>query len=303
MAPWLSTDEDLGQENLVLWDAFLENDQIFVVSPKFCIDTLSCVAEMYRNKKSWSFEDYFALEASLEDWQDIIYYITPEFFVEKMGERYIGSAINLDDVRCDFTDPMFLEILESSLRIRSSISQDHIKTGAQRMAENQLMACAEWIDSIDDISFERFRMGSDMKNYIGYPTPDGSSGSDAILITPVGICNQSSQKESCYSFIKYMIMHPVIDGDGSGIPVYLPAFEDEINRFNETNSNWIVEDKDAEVLLELANSCKNSCYSDEIIVNIIMEETETMFKDNINPKDVAGNIHDRVNLYLTEKYG
>ncbi len=61
-------------------------------------------------------------------------------------------------------------------------------------------------------------------SFIGWPTIDGSCGSDIILTDPVGIVAQSEHTDGSWTFIKYMIQNTE-ESDQNGLPVYRPLLE------------------------------------------------------------------------------
>lgn len=303
MEPLLDQDPEISREDIVIWNALSKNAQLHVIAPKFSIDSLSCAADAFKGRDSWSISEYMTLSASLEDWQDMIYYMNPAYFVEEMGGRYLRGALDLENATCDFDNELFLEILQAALQVSAADSSNSDKSGAQRMAEGQLMACAEWIDTVDDLAFDRYRTGDGVKTYLGYPTPDGSSGTDAVLSTPIGICSQTEHAEGCWEFAKYLLTHPVIGEGVVGIPTYLPKLEEAVETFNAAGNAWTITEQDVDQLLTLAAGCSNASFNDEVILSIILEEADIMFQGDATAEEVAKRVQDRVSLYMMEQYG
>ena len=139
--------------------------------------------------------------------------------------------------------------------------------------------------------------------YIGWPTPDGSAGSDINLIFPIGISAQTEYAEGCWEFISYILRNAIVLDAFSGSPSYLPRRTQALTAANEQGSKWETEAADLEQMYALAASCQNLAYYDEAILNIILEEADAMFEGNATAEEVAQRVQDRASLYMMEQYG
>ena len=73
-----------------------------------------------------------------------------------------------------------------------------------------------------DLAKECRRVGQSV-SVIGWPTPDGSCGTDFGMSYPIGVMKDGAHPELCWQFLKYCLLHAE-----RGIPNYRPLLEQQI---------------------------------------------------------------------------
>lgn len=129
--------------------------------------------------------------------------MNPENFLERIGGRYLRGMIDYEHAQCNLNTPEFREILQSALKAgRYEGGYDPDKNVPQRIVDGELICCYVGLSSALEVSFDRYRCGQTL-GYIGFPTPDGSSGMDVRLMMPLGVSAATACPEGCWEFLKY----------------------------------------------------------------------------------------------------
>ena len=89
------------------------------MSPTFGVVALSCSQQTQKLHTGWTITEYLDIEKSLRPEQDMIYYMDPENFLERIGGRYLRGIIDYEHAQCNLDTPEFREILQSALKAGS----------------------------------------------------------------------------------------------------------------------------------------------------------------------------------------
>lgn len=307
-------DSKTDEQKIAIWDALHEYGGMYLMAPLFTIKTVYCAPSTLEEHQGWTVQEYLQMEDALEPDQIMMYYMSPDEFLTQIGGRYMRNALDLEHASCNFDCEEFIGILNAACQVKSydTAKQDSADLNAndgsfrsvpERMLDGSLIACAVELRSPWDVSFDRYRSGGTPMAYIGWPTPDGSYGSDINLVFPIGISAQTEYAEGCWEFISYILRNAIVLDAFSGSPSYLPRRMQALEAANEQGSKWKTEEPDLEQMYALAASCQNLAYYDEAILNIILEEAGVMFEGNATAEEVAQRVQDRASLYMMEQYG
>lgn len=301
----LEADPEIAQEDIVVWNALHQYGGLYLMAPQFEILSVLCLTETFGERTGWTIDEYLELDASLEDWQDVIYYMTPENFLDRIGAPYIRDALDLESGSCDFESEGFVKILDAAYSAKicdpsEYETPDNLVLASQRMVEGQLLTCLNLTDLAWDMAADQWEFQDHELTYIGFPTLDGSCGSTVILDGAVGICARTEHPEGCWAFIKFMLSQPVMI---PGIPIYLPELEKAVEEHNQTETNWYMDETLMKKLLDLAGACNQLAYYDENLLNIILEEASAIGTGTATAEEAAHQIQTRASLYVQERYG
>lgn len=299
-------------EDFIIWDALHEFGGMYVISPQFMVDTVYCTQEMANRYQNWTLDDYLTIEESLSEDQALIYYMTPEAFVRKIGGRYTHKAVDYLQAKCDFDNPDFISLLDAAVRVKSyhgTELQENVDGNfysvPELMLNGTLLSCYTQLHSAVEISFDRYRTDGEQFAYIGWPTPDGSCGSDIELVMPIGICSASAHVSECWDFIKYVLENPVYRDAYSATPTLRSHLAENLLsiRTHSRSLKWETTQEDIDTLVALAERCQNMTFYHTDILQIMQDEAANVLNGRITSDAAAAKIQARVSLLLSEQYG
>lgn len=307
MGKYLAEDDELSYDDLVNVDALNEFDGIYILGNGFKILTAMALSERFGERTSWTIQEYLDIEASLEPWQSMCYYMNDHYFLENIGGRYSRHAINWKEGTCDFNNSEFIEILEAAGRVKDDNTEEFetlesFTTAWQRIGAGQLIVGAAYISNPSSIKEDEAFSESQIA-YIGWPTPDGSCGSDFELMGPVGICTNSEHKDACWEFIKYYVKNPELSLQMRYLPLYRPKLAATISLYRTDGFKGVKMENKQDVLdlYEIIELPEHMAVYDETVVDIIIEEAEEYFAGNRTAEEAAARVQERVSLYVSEQ--
>lgn len=297
LTEYFDTDDEISLDDIAIADALSCNGSIYYMCKTFLLDTVGVPYSDFGDRTGWTLDEYLEIENSLPAGTDMMYNITCERFLESVAARYIRTAVDFENGTCDFNNEEFISILEASAKVNgkaASGSQDTISRDTSYAKGYDVIAA--WVLPYNE-QFEGYKM-----SWVGWPTVDGSCGTDAVPSTTVGIIAQSANKDICWEFIKYMIKS-VGDDSYDYFPTYLPTLE-SILKNTVKNSELLTTqftEEDAERVMELISQIKNVSIYNETILNIVMEESGAFFSGDKTAEQAAALIQSRAGIYVAEQ--
>lgn len=152
-----------------------------------------------------------------------------------------------------------------------------------------------------DVAFDREECGQTL-SYIGWPTVDGSNGTDIRLIQAVGINKVSKNIEGCWEFVKFLLKNPILENNTSGMPTYAPLVARTLKMLNSGGQKLKTTEEDMKIVMNLASESESLTYYDEEVMNIILDESSAFIQGNVSAHETAKRIQSRVSLYMKEQY-
>ena len=272
------------------------------MSPTFWTETLACSSETMQKYEGWTINDYLEIEKSLDSNQSMIYYMNPENFLVSIGGRYLQKALDLVDASCDFDNEEFISILESAVQAGCyEATYDPNETGQQKVIRGKLICFFSGLMTGQDVAFDREECGQTL-SYIGWPTVDGSNGTDIRLTQAVGINKATKNIEGCWEFVKYLLKNPILIDNASGMPTYAPLVSEDLEMLNSGEPKFKTTEEDMEIVINLAKESEQLTYYDEEVMNIILNESSAFIHGNTSASETAKRIQSRVSLYMKEQY-
>ena len=302
--PYVAADGDVSGEDFLCWNALHEYGGLYIMAKQFIVKTLACSQDFYAAHKGWTIADYLEIERSLRSDQQMIYAMSHEEFLAQMGGQYLAKALDMEHAVCDFDNEEFIGILNGALSCGQYESPDYAGTPVpQRLEAGELMCCLTGLDNPSDVTFDRVRGGRQL-SYIGWPTVDGSVGSNAALYGDIGAFVSTASPDGCWEFIKFAVTREAVSTyEYYGSPVYAPLMREQVAKRNEDGGKYTTAtQEDVAAYIAAANACPAMAYRDESVMDIIERECAPMFAGDITPEDAARNIQSRVSLYMVEQY-
>lgn len=305
LEPLIAADGEIRKEDLIGWTALHEYGGLYLLSPTFGVVGLSCSQQTQRLHTGWTIAEYLETEQSLRPEQEMIYYMDPKNFLERIGGRYLRGIIDYEHAQCNLDTPEFREILQSALKAGSydgGYSPD--KNVPQRIVDGELICCYVGLSSALEVSFDRYRCGQTL-GYVGWPTPDGSCGFDVRLMMPLGVSAATACPEGCWEFLKYLLLHPWMESSADGTPVYAPLLEENLAVLQglEVPYAEITTLDDVQLIVDLADGCETMEFYDEAAMSVLLDEMEALSAGELDLETTLQRMQARLNLYLQEQYG
>lgn len=307
MNEYLDTDAELSMTDLANSKAIAEYGGVYILSNSIRISSAIGLKERFGERTGWTIDEYLEIENSLEDWQSMSYRMDNNFFLEHIGGRYSRNAIDWKSGTCDFNNEDFISILETAGKVKEDNTDEFetlesFTTGWVRMGTGQLVMCYSTIINPSTMMEDKKFTGKPL-TYIGWPTPDGSCGTDLELVNPVGICKNSEHKDACWEFIKYYVKNPELSLQMTALPLYKPKLAAAINMYRSDNFKGVKMENKQDVLdlYEIIELPEHMAVYDETVVDIIIEEAEEYFAGNRTAEEAAARVQERVSLYVAEQ--
>lgn len=307
MRPLIEADEELSPEDIVLYKALDYNGGIYVMGESFYLDTMAARESDFGQRYGWTLEEYRQIDAGLREDQMCIYNLTRELFIYNVIGRYVRYAVDWTSGDCSFDSPEFIDLLRTALELRETpedINDMDFGPGEPKVAAGEQTTVAVFAMYVSSLAESEQRAGCPL-SFIGWPTPDGSCGTDASLNTQLAICSLSEHQEGCWEFIKYMLMNANTDrGIMPGYPLlmYRPALEESIAKaMADEEAKVKMTRADAHKLLDFLDAIENLNEYDSAIMDIIESECQAMFAGDKTPEETAKLIQSRASLYVAEQ--
>lgn len=298
----VAEDPDIDENDILIWNALHEYNGLFLMSPTFWTETLACSSETMQMHEGWTIDDYLEIEKNLDSNQNMIYYMNPENFLVSIGGRYLQKALDFVNASCDFDNEEFISILESAVQAGCyEATYDPNETGQQKVIREKLICFFSGLMTGQDVAFDREECGQTL-SYIGWPTVDGSNGTDIRLTQAVGINKATKNIEGCWEFIKYLLKNPILVNNTSGMPTYAPLVKEDLEMLNSGEPKFKTTEEDMEIVINLARESNRLTYYDEEVMNIILDESSAFIQGNVSARETAQHIQSRVSLYMKEQY-
>lgn len=295
-------DDEMDLNDIAILNAISSHGSIYLISGSFNLETLVGLYSNFGDRYGWTLSEYLEIEHKLTPEMEIIHNMTKESFLNSIASRYIRVAIDWELGRCNFESPEFITLLEAGNRIRETPEDPNNMSfgyGPVKVGEGSRVVSLSWVEDVWKLAYEEYMAGKQL-SFIGWPTIDGSSGSDIHLIEPIGIVDQGENAAGCWEFVKFMIQNVKIEDNG--LPVYMPLLRNEIDAAIQSKEIPLkMTITDGNRLLSLISATENVAIYDEVVLGIIRDESAAFFNGNKTASEVAKLIQSKVCLYIAEQ--
>lgn len=308
----VEADPELSLEDILTADAIVRDlGGLYLLSDRFTMDTRVGLQSRFGECWGWRFDEYLALDRERPEGTMVMYNLTREYFLRMSATRYMRSAIDWQSGSCAFDTPEFIRILNACREMRETPEDPEnmvFGLGWDLLQGGYLMTDAIFLSSAAQLSAYRQQAGEAV-SVIGWPTTDGSCGTDFSLGDPIGVLNSSAHPEACWQFLKAMLT-----GYEGGTPAYHPAMEAQIAlaRSHTEDSEPLpfaenlkgpISEADEQQFRELLRQVEHTSLYDEAVLEIIQQECAAFLAGQRSAEDTAALIQSRVSLYVAEQAG
>ena len=308
LAQDLEADPELNKEDLILAQA-IENDcgGLYLMTDCFSIETRLGLRSRFGEAWGWNYEDYRRVDAEMTDGKMTIYNLTRDYFLESSVSRYLRRAIDWKSGTCDFENQNFVSLLEACRDIRETPEDpENMIFGWNLLGDGVEATDLVMLNEATDLAKECRRVGQSV-SVIGWPTPDGSCGTDFTLSYPIGVMKDGAHPELCWQFLKYCLLHAE-----RAIPNYRPLLEQQIEEARhidpeEERDMWYdgltspITEAEISQFYTLLGKMEHTSLKDETALSIIREEVAPFLAGERSAEDAARLIQSRISIYVAEQ--
>jgi len=306
MLTFFEKDNEIDLEDIIISRALTNagDGEIYYISRMFSVETMLAQKREFGNRYGWTLNEYAAIDNSLAEGEPLINNMTREVYVNYVLSRYIRTAVDWANCSCEFNSRDFISLLELGKNLRETPeTPDNIVFGfgGELVGRGERRVAYSWINAVWTMAYEEKLAGGEL-SFIGYPTADGSCGSDVLLSCPVGIMSNGKEMDACWDFIKYMLMSEESNNNVPSMPVYKPLLDKAISEAKADKMLPVkMTDEDAEKFLAFIAAIENVALYDETILEIISDETQPLFYGDRSSVETAKIIQSKVSIYLSEQ--
>lgn len=302
LRPLMEQDGQVRLEDILLSKVLEHKGGIYLLADSFALPTLEARAANFGDRFGWTLEEYRQIDSQLKEGQMCIYNLTRASYLNEVASRYIRHGVDWDTGTCNFDNAEFKQVLQTALELRETPEDPNnmvFGPGEAQVAAGTQVTNALFVTRVYDLAQSERAAGCPM-SFIGWPTADGSCGTDAYLSRAVGICSQSEYQEGCWAFIKFMLTQ--VNTDEQGLNVYRPAMEESIRKaMADENCPVKMNGEDVEKLMALIGALEHIQDYDQTIMNIIKEACAAMFNGDRTVDETAQLIQSRASIYVAEQ--
>ena len=302
LTEFLNSDNEISADDIAILNALDSDGGVYFLSCGFNFETLLGKRSEFGDRYGWTISEYLDKDREKSSGTETIHNMTKEGFADNILSRYIRKAVDWNKGTCSFDSAEFIQLLEAGALIRETPEDPENMVygfGAAMVGEGKYTAALSWVDSVWKLAKEEQTAGCPI-SFIGWPTADGSCGTDVHLKSPVGIVKYSKNAEGCREFIKYFLKNT--EQDEGVLPVYKPALEKSFeNAMSDENCPVKLTNEDKTRFFNLAGSIENVAMYDETVLNIIKEACKPFFDGVKTAEETAATIQSKVSLYLSEQ--
>lgn len=299
LTEYIDADPEISLEDIAIARALDMGGHLYYLAGSFCIDTLLARYDRFGDRLGWTLDEYLELERSLPDGSPVIPTVTRESFLEQLAARYIRRTADWDSGKCDFDTQEFISILQAAANIREA-SEPSFGLSESKVADGSAAAVSYYIDDPVERCKWQQRSGG-VFSTIGWPTPDGSCGSSAVLHDPVLILNQSENADGCWEFIRFTLLNASTAPGGHGLPVYLPALSSLLESAQDPALEAPLSAGQADQLLKLAEALETDGVTDTTLLRIVTQESAALLNGDKGAEEVARAIQSKAGIYMAEQ--
>ena len=192
----LEADPDMRLEDIVLADAIMSDcGGLYVMADSFTMETRIGLRSRFGDAWGWSFDDYRRIDAETPEGKMVMYNLTLDYFLRMAVSRYLRQGIDWANSTCDFDNPAFVQVLEATRDVRETPEDpENMVFGMTLLADGYEATELVMLNTVTDLAKESRRVGQPV-SVIGFPTPDGSCGTDFNPGDPIGVMKNGAHPE------------------------------------------------------------------------------------------------------------
>ena len=316
----IEEDEELGSgqflENIL--DAFRVNGTLYYVAPAFCVDTLVAKQSKAGDRTGWNQEEFFTVMAALPEGTEMMSetsrYTYLQDYMRVCGKEYVDANLGT----CYFQSEAFVDALKFAATLPEYAERFELEENSydSRYIEDKALLQPVTIRYIPDLAQQIYGcIGEDIA-YVGYPSESREGSCIRVCGMSFAMSAESDKLGGAWEFVRVFLTEDfqrdeLYGVNGSSLPIRQDIFDERAQRaatqegYCFINGEFIpvppMTQEQIDRAQDFIKGLHNIAFEDEVIMNIIYEEAESLFRRQKSAEDVAGLIQDRVQLYLDER--
>lgn len=318
---FMENDADLSAADLVqsVTAAFEDDGRLYSAAPAFQLHSMWGYEDVTGGQSGVSFEELFALlEESGKDLNAITGFSADEPVLTRLCTVAMDEFVDWENGSCTFDGEKFKEVLSFAKEYTGNYTGG---TLSERIRNREVVLSVGIISSVADYQIQEELYGGEV-SFLGYPTTDGSGTAIAWRGSPLAINANSGNTQAAWEFVKFYLLNGY---GGQGFPMVREQFDQALEAaqtddylasedggqervpkgsYNDGSDNalyvYAATAEEAATVRELVENAENRFETHITIQNIINEEAEGYFSDQVDLDHTAEKIQSRVKLLLEE---
>ena len=312
----LKEDEELSHMEFLtnVFDAYSMDGKLYYLIPSFRAGTMIGAVSVVGDRTSWTLADALELLETMPEETSLLPPTDREAFLRTMIAYCGSSLIDTGSGKCSFQSQEFTDILEYAKNLPEepdpeTCGEDYWRNYEVQYREGRTVLADMEISSFEDAPYYANDLfGADV-SYIGFPCGNGS-GAYIRAQEAYAISAHSKYLRGAWEFLRYYLTDEYQSNLETGLPVQKKYFlESSLKILNKNQNHYtnaesgtpecLTEEQLAK-LIQFILSTDRCYYTNEDIMNIVIEEAGAFFSGNKTAQETAEVIQRRVQLYLDE---
>ncbi len=295
---WIDADDSVTRDDFtgnLLAQMESHDHNLYQLPQSYSIVTTACMQARGGAEAGWTFA---TVNEEMEENEGLlsVFYGEPQESLAKTLPLYmIHALVDYENAQSHFDSDeaaAFLTFLNNikphdQIPYTTETELDALRSGEILFA--QLMILSPEMFTETDESFDGALV------YPGYPSAAGGS---FYLNLPMAIPVAAKEKDGAWKFMKMLFSSEYYATRGGWIPLQ-KGFDASMQEAAKQGASQQSLDR----LARIQENIGSLAYYDEMISDIILDETSYLFAGERTVAETAEQIHQRVQLYLTEQYG
>ncbi len=296
----IEADAELDISDIAIAQALQQNGGIYYFAHSFSFETLLAQYSRFGDADGWTLQQYLQIDSAQPDNVMTIYNLTADSYLRHIVRRAINGAVDWDSGTCSFDSAEFTALLRTAKEIRYTPEDPQnmvYGVGAQIVGSGARVTAAQFVDNVWALKYAEKTAGCKLSAF-GWPSPDGSNGSELNLRDPVAILAGSENADGCWAFLKYLL----ISGESQNLPVYAPALDEQLLSAKSDDSiPTQLTDADIQRFRTLVSAIDNIVLYDESLFAIVEGEYNAYMNSDRTAEETAARIQSKASIYLAEQ--
>lgn len=300
MEQCIESDNTIRADDILSIQALWSMGGVYVLGSNVTVDSLIALRSRFGERYGWTLQEYLNMEAELDENSQMIYNVTRKRFLDETARRYTRICINWENGTCDFKNPDFISILTASSRVKETADSARdplIGMPGTLLAEGKIVTSSFVSDQVYALAFDELYAGQPL-SVLGWPTVDGSCGTELRFQHPIGIISKSEHIDGCWAFIKWLLTEePVV----YGLPLYRPRLVEAANTaMADSDLPVKMTNEQVAALFELLDRIEHIALYDDTVTEIVRDECSNYLDGSHTAEEAAEIIQAKVTIYLGE---
>ncbi len=339
--PYIEADAEIGGRDALVqpfFEALEQEGKLYQISSYYYVNTIATLKDVTGDIESWTVADALAAFEMLPEGATLMdEYMTKSNLLSVIAYTSLNKFVNWETGEVTFDSPDFIELLKMTeyLPLEYDWEAAYDEMGGYRYEEpyKKLLSGEQLMMSttLYNLQDTQYMIGPDVAAfaYPGIPTTDGTNGNSFMMGNSLAMSSTSENKEGAWQFMRTLLTEEYqSDNYWDGIPTNMnvyntiieeameaeyeidPATGEEVEVPKSYTYDYETEEEipiyamtqeQADILWGLTANTKYVSTYDDMLYNIVLEETAAYFDGTATAEDVAAMVQSRASLYVNEQ--